>query len=613
MAMSTAQTKVAPGHAARRIWRALAYLYILFAVVSTLMYARTAFLAPSTYAGVASASLGGALVRTTQNGRIDVVVHHLTAGSALANAGVREADRLRLDIPWNDFRVLRTGEPFGFTRVAPGPAKHMQLIAPQFKGPSTNVVNYRFLTTLFDIGVGLLLFFRCRGDFGVEALGMAFVTAAITSNFPASPYWSIFWILLAYSGAAAAPFLTLSFAMSFFEKHIRPIRPAEKAVFWLLVCGMTIGFVIAFFSYYLAYMSPVIRLNSYFLFFAEIFAYAATMYYFIRGYMLSTGDTRKRYAFLFIALMLTFCLTLVQIFSLLILKQARLSPENPLYDVNVVLSLLGPLIFAYTVLRHRVVDLGFILNRTLIYGAVSIILLVAFGLIDWAVDHFIKPAGRNESAILDAAIAVGVYLTFHRARDFVERHMEAVFFRRWHDNERQLRRLVDEASFITRADNLKSALVRELARFTGGAAVGVYLEGGEAGYRLVEPAQSLPATLDTDEPALVAMRAHRGRIDPTQTASTLPAILALPMLHRNELLGFVLLGPKPGGDGYRPDEVEVLGYATHQIGLDLHALKVEQLERDGARLSQTVHRLEYENALFRRGGAGSRTAKAGKT
>ena len=123
----------------------------------------------------------------------------------------------------------------------------------------------------------------------------------------------------------------------------------------------------------------------------------------------------------------------------------------------------------------------------------------------------------------------------------------------------------------------------------------------------------MPDTLDTDEPALVAMRAHRGRIDPSQTASMLPAILALPMLHRNELLGFVLLGPKPGGDGYRPDEVEVLSYATHQIGLDLHALKVEQLERDGARLSQTVHRLKYENALFRRGGrAGARAAKAGK-
>jgi hypothetical protein len=169
---------------ARLLWRAFAIAYIALAVLSMLMYARSAFLEPDRYGGAASASLGADLIRTTDPGRIDVIVRGLKAGSPLARAGVREGDRLRLDIRMDDFRVLGAGERFGFTRVAPGPPAHMSLIAPTYHGRSTSVVNYRFLITLFDLAVGLLLVFRSRGDLGVEALGMAFVAVAITSNFP---------------------------------------------------------------------------------------------------------------------------------------------------------------------------------------------------------------------------------------------------------------------------------------------------------------------------------------------------------------------------------------------------------------------------------------------
>jgi len=56
--------------------------------------------------------------------------------------------------------------------------------------------------------------------------------------------------------------------------------------------------------------------------------------------------------------------------------------------------------------------------------------------------------------------------------------------------------------------------------------------------------------------------------------------LALAIRHRGELDGFVLLGEKPNGDEYRPDEVAVLGHVAHEIGLDLHALRNELLRAE---------------------------------
>ena len=44
--------------------------------------------------------------------------------------------------------------------------------------------------------------------------------------------------------------------------------------------------------------------------------------------------------------------------------------------------------------------------------------------------------------------------------------------------------------------------------------------------------------------------------------------------------GFVLLGRKANAESYRPDEVELLGFAVHHVGLDLHALEVGELRRE---------------------------------
>lgn len=81
-----------------------------------------------------------------------------------------------------------------------------------------------------------------------------------------------------------------------------------------------------------------------------------------------------------------------------------------------------------------------------------------------------------------------------------------------------------------------------------------------------------PQALDPDlAPALVA----RAELQPVELDG--PALL-VPMAMRHELGGILLLGPKPNGEPYRPDQIELLGWAAGQIGLDLNALEVERLE-----------------------------------
>ncbi len=108
-------------------------------------------------------------------------------------------------------------------------------------------------------------------------------------------------------------------------------------------------------------------------------------------------------------------------------------------------------------------------------------------------------------------------------------------------------------------------------------------------------AEALPH-YDADDLVLALMRAERRPVKTAEMRSALPGVLALPMLDQGRLAGFVLLAGKPDGTDYRPDEVEVLGWAAHQIGLDLQAMRAGELEAEVARLNDAVAGLRDTNA-----------------
>jgi hypothetical protein len=257
-------------------------------------------------------------------------------------------------------------------------------------------------------------------------------------------------------------------------------------------------------------------------------------------------------------------------------------------DLTLILTTLANIGLAYGILRHRLFDVGFAVNRALVYGIVSVVLLVSFGLMEWLAHHFVSPEEAEKNALLDAAIALGLYLVFHRLRHSVEHFVERLFFHKWHANEERLRRFVKQAAHITSPEALMDAWLAALQRFTGDAGCALYRLGDED-YELAAAAGlQAPQGAGIDDPLAVALRAEMAPAAPADCDSPLPGALALPMSFRGELQGFVLLGHKSSQGVYRPDEVGVLEYAAHQVGLDLQALRTEQLQAQVAGLQQEL-------------------------
>jgi len=289
------------------------------------------------------------------------------------------------------------------------------------------------------------------------------------------------------------------------------------------------------------------------------------------------------------------CLLLAALFSVL-----RDNLPGPLHGLpsaigQTVVLYLALALFAYAVLKQRLFDLGFVINRTLVFGSVSFVLLASFGLAEWGVDRIVPESWHEGSMVISAAIAVGLFLSFHRLRDWIEHQIERLFFSSWQKAEAGLRRFVESAGHFEQVPALCRGFHDALGRFAPGTGAAIYLRGAGGAYRLERGVlQGAPEAYAEDQPAFALMRAERRPIELAQTDGALPGELALPMLDQGTLIGFVLVGSKADGTQFRPDEVHNLGWAAHQVGLDLRALHARLLESENLRLRDRVALLEEE-------------------
>lgn len=259
------------------------------------------------------------------------------------------------------------------------------------------------------------------------------------------------------------------------------------------------------------------------------------------------------------------------------------------------LRIVAACLLVYALLRHRLFDLNFVLNRTLVYGAVSFILLASFGLAEWGIKHLLPEAWLKESALYSAAIALVLFLSIHRLRDWVDHHVERVFFHGWHVNEATLRRFVASASAFASAPALYREFAGEVSRFAQGAPAAIYVREESNDFKRI--AGKIPganARYPEDERLFALLRTERRAVEPGAAHSAVPGALAVPVLDQGTLAGFVLVGGKRDGTHFRPDEVEVLEWAAHQVGVDLRAIQARELATENARLSKSLRTIEAE-------------------
>jgi hypothetical protein len=568
-------------------WVALALYLALVSLGSNLLELRYSYVNPG---------LAGSWGMTFRPDGGDVIVQSVQPHSNEAALGLKSGDRLGSDEPFTFRLIPRAGETLRFARISPGSPEPMQIVAPRAEHPVMATPNLfdRILDDtarlLLTVG-GLLILWRGSRRRSGFILGLALLSMSPFPPvfLPLSPYESYFGNVAFFSLINLQfGFLMPFFARAFLTEANVPVPPWARPLSWL-------GAVATLAAYILIWVIPAGVISDTWPAVADEGRMAVGLAMFVLtcallslGLRRGPAESRHRFALLLLAIgLIYFSNMLYSLFN-------NFWQSNPRLLTNAATTgrALGTLLFVYAVLRHRVIDVGFTLNRTLVYGGVSAILLAASGLAEWGLHQIFALEGWEGSAMLSAALAVAIVVAFHPVRQLVEHYVSTTFFRPWRIKEQALRKFVHEGGFFADAAQLAAAFAGALEKFTGGSCC-VYRHAREQSF--VCAAGTMPA-VGSDDAVAVALRAHGTvcRIQPGETQ--VQGVLAFPMIHAHDLEGFAVLGPKANGELYRPDEMELVDWATKQIGQDLYRLDVEQLKRERLERDREIAILTARNA-----------------
>lgn len=234
--------------------------------------------------------------------------------------------------------------------------------------------------------------------------------------------------------------------------------------------------------------------------------------------------------------------------------------------------LLGGLAITYALLKRRVLDFEFVLSRTLVVAIVSLIVVAAFVLLEWALGTVLAGVSHTTGFVANAALALVLGVSLNYIHKRVDALVDFVLFRKRHQDERALLDYSKEAAFVTDPNALLDQTLAKIREHTDArdAAILVATSGAFA------PARSygdgnIP-TVDDNDPAILALKTWHKPLDPHRYQTALRGDLALPMLARGRLAGVIALGQRAGGEAYAPDEVEALSQFAQGVGTSLDVL-----------------------------------------
>ncbi|MHB1897812.1 MAG: GAF domain-containing protein [Metallibacterium sp.] len=243
--------------------------------------------------------------------------------------------------------------------------------------------------------------------------------------------------------------------------------------------------------------------------------------------------------------------------------------------------------FLYAVLRHRVVDVSFVLNRALVYAATTSLVLGLFALLESLIER--TTLGHDASLLLELAVPLGLGAALSTVHRRIEAVVERFFFRHQYRAEIALRRFAQECAFVTQPENLFDLTVDQIARHAGAPRVALYERTAEAYVCIRQQGEpALPEQVTTDDLAFVGLRARNAELDLDDTQSQLGRDgYAFPLMLRGTLLGALVVGQRPG-EHYAADERELLFHVAHEVGAALFALRARESQAFVRALAQGI-------------------------
>jgi hypothetical protein len=289
--------------------------------------------------------------------------------------------------------------------------------------------------------------------------------------------------------------------------------------------------------------------------------------FFAVSYLRTTGIARQRVRWVFWAFMISRFGVLLNLFNRLLVHPVHLSGAEWLT------VMIFPLGCAYAILRHRIIDVNFVLNRTLIYTILTSVAVGIFVLLEHFLNSF--AVSREGSLAVELAVALALGLSFNAVHKRTEQFLDRTLFRSKYEAANALRQLSEDAAYMENPETLLERATNEIPRVMGARGAAIYERvDGRFALAAATGLASLPPEVGVDDPAFVRLRKQLSQIDLSEVNSALGSdAIAFALAVRGQLTGAFVCGPRLNGETFAPDEIALLRNTVHEIGAELNAIR----------------------------------------
>lgn len=561
----------------------------------------------------------------TPEGKIVLHFQNVKVGGVTWNAGVRDGDLLlqinNQDLPSAGAAQLilnkvNAGQYADYTIEHKGKIIHTKVYIKK-------LINISLLANailaLMQMLIGFIVL-MAKPDGRVQKLfysiGVASVLTSIQLFIPvdispavvqADRFLFLILAILLASGVSAFPFLLLAFFWTFpkpfklmekrWTKRLLVIAPAIMA----LSIVITLVEVFGFGNGTVTKSNTILTYLGYFLSAVEI---AALISLIINYRRLKTKEEKKP---VFIIL-ISFVIALAAI-----VYTSRIAPvisdtifNSPEYYTPIVLIILIPIAFAYSIFKYQLMDVSVVIKNTLMYGIATAALAAIYFLIIYVLGQSISAAiGTQFQAVIAGSIFIIFALVFQSTKDRFQDFLTARFYPEQFASQRVLLRFSNDVSTLVGLDNIldsmKSTFVETLkiTRFAilikGKKDEGFHLirSVGIAHNDLVINYDSLQQIIDRK-----SLISERVVIEQHEFTAAFPEasdkliengiFTIIPMIIKSKIIGLLLFGLKHSGSQFAGKDLELLNAASSQAAIAIENARLYESEAEKLRIERDL-------------------------
>jgi hypothetical protein len=246
--------------------------------------------------------------------------------------------------------------------------------------------------------------------------------------------------------------------------------------------------------------------------------------------------------------------------------------SNALESLIIVL----PLAVAYAVIRHRVIDVRFVISRALVFGVIASIIVGAVVFLDWLFSTQFTNSRAQTAAYAGIALLVG--LSLNSARQRLTKAIDALFFRQWYRTQEQSDRVADSLRHATTRFDLYEPLTKGVQNALSLGSAALFERAEDGGFIRVAARSWPPGTVwhllpgdpltqrAASSARAVDVDAFEWREHRVPSGVARPTVM-VPIVAGKTVAAILLYGAHEDGTTIDPDEIRIIRRLATDAGL----------------------------------------------